>query len=207
MSDIKEIEINETVVFIKDVEFSNQKDSLLNITSLEQVRFDSFKCNKRRATFLGVRSIVKEFWPSSTIEYNNVGAPTLSDQPDLFISISHSQYLCAIAKNSKNPIGLDIEIHSGQATRLRSRFTHADEEAFLSGELEDTLLWSAKESLYKIAGVKKLIFKEQLRITAHDRTQQRLNGFVRFHDNRVQKYRIDYRIMGDIILTLATPEN
>lgn len=205
MSNIKEIKIAETLVFMRDVESISAQIKVSLLTQDELNRFESFKCQKRRATFVGVRSLIQHIWPGDQIIYNKIGAPTLLFHSSEFISISHSHYLCAIAKNSKNAIGLDIEFHSGQATRLRNRFVHEEEEQLITNALEDTLVWSAKEALYKIAGVKKLIFKEQLRLTSHDPSTNKMEAYVHFHDGIVKKYQIDYLIEGNLIITLAQP--
>lgn len=91
-----------------------------------------------------------------------------------FISISHCQgYAAAIAANLS--VGVDVERVSSRVQRIKDRFLSPQEQSLLGmGDAALMLAWSAKESVYKMYGAKKLLFKEHMQIEAVDFEQQTL---------------------------------
>jgi 4'-phosphopantetheinyl transferase len=83
-----------------------------------------------------------------------------------FISISHAhQYACVLLSKTQK-VGVDIEKIDERVNRVRTKFLRPDEYFF--GETESaiypTIIWSAKESLYKQYGLKELDFKAHLQV-------------------------------------------
>jgi phosphopantetheinyl transferase len=67
--------------------------------------------------------------------------------------------------SKETPVAVDMERVDERVVRVSRKFIRADEQY----EGEDiaqryTLIWSAKETLYKLHGTKELDFKEHLRI-------------------------------------------
>lgn len=91
-----------------------------------------------------------------------------------FISISHCQgYAAAIAANLS--VGVDVERVSSRVQRIKDRFLSPQEQTLMGmGDAALMLAWSAKESVYKMYGAKKLLFKEHMQIEAVDFEQQTL---------------------------------
>ncbi|MDO7876585.1 4'-phosphopantetheinyl transferase superfamily protein [Hymenobacter sp. ASUV-10] len=132
----------------------------------------------RQAHWLGVRALahalVEQLLPSS--ESNNLiiqndaeGRPWLTGTPQpLEISLSHSGEWAAAIISTSGRAGIDIEIVRDKARRLASMFLSDDEMAAAAALPEASatqrysLLWSAKETLYKLAARPGLIFAEQL---------------------------------------------
>ncbi len=97
-----------------------------------------------------VRKILKSQLPEHKILYNG-RAPYL-DPPDFQISITHSFPFAALAI-SKNKVGIDIEPFNSKIIRIRHKFLHDEEAGFIEPDKETaylTVIWSLKESLYKI---------------------------------------------------------
>lgn len=196
------LKINNTTLLYNTLLISELHTNNHLLTNQEVQKVDSFKCEKRKRTFIGVRELLNIHSPTETIYYNTIGAPYLKNRSS-HISVSHSQLTCAIAFNPKNEIGLDIEFHTGQATRVRKRFIHEDEEFLCTNEKSDTLLWSAKEALYKIAQTKKIIFKTQLRLLAQNKDEFYFDAQILFSDGNLKNYTVFYREIDDLIITLA----
>lgn len=132
----------------------------------------------RQAHWLGVRALAHalaaQLLSSSTtdrllIQNDAEGRPWLAGTPQpLEISLSHSGEWAAAIICSTGRTGIDIEIVRDKARRLAAMFL-SDEEMAAAAALPETsatqrysLLWSAKETLYKLAARPGLIFREQL---------------------------------------------
>jgi 4'-phosphopantetheinyl transferase len=117
-----------------------------------------------------------------------------------FISISHCDgYAAAIAAEAT--VGVDVERVHPRVQRIKNRFL-SDEELKLLGTSDASLMlaWSAKESVYKMHGEKKLLFKEQIRIEQHDPTTCVL--YVRLKlDGTQQLLRVRYQFVNECVLS------
>lgn len=97
-----------------------------------------------------VRKILKSVLPKHQILYNE-REPFLSPN-DYEISVTHSFPFAALAI-SKNKIGIDIEPFNPKIKRIQHKFLEENETHFIEKNKETaylTVIWSLKESLYKI---------------------------------------------------------
>ncbi|AZA73434.1 4'-phosphopantetheinyl transferase family protein [Chryseobacterium indoltheticum] len=105
---------------------------------------------KKLQEVLMVRKLLKSLKPNSKILYKE-REPFLSPK-DAEISITHSFPFAAIAI-SKNKIGIDIEKFNPKILRVIDKFTYENERGFIPFDTEVvfyTIIWSVKESMYKI---------------------------------------------------------
>lgn len=160
----KKVEIEHIETHVIEYQPYDMEPYLHQLDTEEHKRFDSFNSIKRKYEFLSTRILKNRLFPNETINYLPSGAPRIGDE--FFISISHTQNKSAIAISKDFEIGLDIEPTSNKAQRLYSKFLNEDEIALLNtaDELEMTKAWSCKESLYKLANRKGIIFKQDLLI-------------------------------------------
>ena len=139
-------EINESLDEVKD-HFKNQE-------------LHNFKSRKRQLEFLCTRLLLKEINPELKIEYNKFGAPELNNHN--YVSISHTNKLvCAIISNDKT--GIDVELISGKAFKIRNRFLSKKDNVELNNK-EVTLAWSAKECIFKWFQKGDINFKKDIEI-------------------------------------------
>ena len=117
------------------------------------------KSNKRQKEWVCSRLLLKQLASNSNILYNQYGAPTLSNGSA--VSISHSHEHCAILV-SKQTAAVDLEFISTKAHRLKDQFIAKEEEGLIKKSEIYTLIWCAKECLFKIHQQGNLIFKEDL---------------------------------------------
>ena len=99
------------------------------------------------------------------------GRPYLAGgDPDLAVSLSHSGAWVAAVLARSGRAGVDVELVRDKARRLAGRFLSPTEQAAVAAEYDPdthhTLLWSAKEALYKLAARRGLIFSNDLRLGA-----------------------------------------
>lgn len=133
------------------------------------------------------------------IHKDHFGKPHLVND-SRFISISHCQgYAAAIAAEA--PVGVDVEVVSSRVQRIKDRFLSAQEQALLGPTDEALMLaWSAKESVYKMHGEKKLLFKEQMVIEAQDLDAKQLHMRLILPATE-QLLRVRYQIINDCVLS------
>jgi len=149
----------------KITETSNDLFQLLDKIDID--RIDKFKNQTHQLQFLAKQILLKELDLLDKLTYLPSGKPVLNDGN--FISISHSRNLVAVATGSQE-IGIDLEFLNPKLSKIATRFVHIDDqtEAFFN-ELENLqMLWTAKESIYKLIGERGISFKEDILISDFD---------------------------------------
>ena len=108
------------------------------------------------------RVLLQNLFDANRIEIhkNENNKPTLYiDHEKYFISISHSYEYVGIMFSKTHEVGLDIERVDDRIHRVANKFLNENEQLFAESKLIKTLIWSAKESMYKWYGKKELDFK------------------------------------------------
>lgn len=118
----------------------------------------------RQKEFLATRWLLKQVEPDTYIRYNKRGKPYLNIEKE--ISISHSKNMVALAITSNHLCGIDVQEINDKAVRLRERFLNDEEKqlALPEDELKNSLLWAAKETLFKLMDCENVPFKSCLHI-------------------------------------------
>lgn len=108
-------------------------------------------------------------FPHEEIEIADTRKPFLPDEQFHF-SISHcGDYAAAIVSRTER-VGIDIEMITPRIDNIKHKFLHADElksvNGYAAGQQRNllTLLWSAKEAMFKWWGRGDVDFSEVLRI-------------------------------------------
>jgi len=107
-------------------------------------------------------------FPYEEILIADTRKPYLPDEQYHF-SISHcGDYAAAIVSSSER-VGIDIEMITERVVRIKQKFLHPDELAFVNNYPDDqqvrllTLLWSVKEAMFKWWGRGEVDFSDVLR--------------------------------------------
>lgn len=122
---------------------------------------------RRRAECAAVDALIAYAGLTGPVEHRNSGAPYLAAHPELHISVSHSRRLAALAV-SRHPVGIDVEEWRDNLPRVLPRVLSDTELAAWSDHPLEA--WTAKESLYKIAGIPGADFAADLHIDRHTNT-------------------------------------
>jgi 4'-phosphopantetheinyl transferase EntD len=108
-------------------------------------------------------------FPNEEIEIADTKKPFLPNEQYHF-SISHcGDYAAAIA-SSTHRVGVDVELLTPKLEKIKAKFLHADELRFVNTHLEAnhlnllSILWSAKEAMFKWYGEGGVDFREVMRI-------------------------------------------
>ena len=102
------------------------------------------------------RLLVSLLGHEATVEHNADGAPFLSGNPNLHISLSHCRTAVAVAACSNKKVGIDIESRRKVSPSLMERVcTPAELESVHRSDdpvMEFLRLWTRKEAVLKCRG-------------------------------------------------------
>ena len=135
----------------------------IKLTSEDLKRLKKRKKVINQKGFLAIRNLFlsADINPKNLL-YNSMGAPVLKFGKKL--SISHSKTVAGIAYGS-NPLGFDLEYYQKKILKIAPRFLNVEEDFAKKGVnvIEKiTLVWTAKEALYKVIQKKGINFSKQL---------------------------------------------
>ncbi|MGN1246271.1 MAG: 4'-phosphopantetheinyl transferase family protein [Muribaculaceae bacterium] len=115
------------------------------------------KSDKRRCEMLAERLLLSWCFMSRSVklEHNEHGAPQIAGYDDVYVSISHTRGLVLVALSKHEPMGIDVECITERVVKLRDKFVNDSETTGIShiDATDLTLVWTAKEAMYKLAGV------------------------------------------------------
>jgi len=156
------------------------KDIYLNNDSKKRV--DKMQSELHQRGFLSVRHLLKVAgYSDKDLYYNSHGKPFLKDGKH--ISISHSYYFSTIALSSED-IGIDIEMVRPKITSIQHKFVNTDYDSLSDEELvkQLTVIWGAKEAMYKIYPFGGLSFREHIAINPFLFKDELSSGRIIFKD-------------------------
>lgn len=123
----------------------------VNLTENCDRRVREMKSVLHKKGFVSIRHLMAlEGYKDHDLYYDDNGKPHLTDQN--YISITHSFNFSAIVISDVE-VGIDIEKHRSKILRIAHKFTPVEEYRTIANEdaliRKLTLVWCAKESLYK----------------------------------------------------------
>lgn len=124
---------------------------------------------KRQKEILMTRRILYQILPDYQLFYRENGEPYVVPE-NRYISISHSEGWGAVAVSCQK-IGIDLEKNQEKILKLKHRFLHNTEYAWVENERESDYLWAIwtiKEALYKIHPAKYYSFRERYEVARFD---------------------------------------
>ncbi|MBM3165713.1 MAG: 4'-phosphopantetheinyl transferase superfamily protein [Bacteroidetes bacterium] len=117
---------------------------------------------RRKLEYMAIRRIKNHYFPQQRILYLPNGKPILEGS-SLTLGISHSQNHALFAY-SEVLFGCDIEEKNERLFTIKDRFVHPFELSNFSlfSNLDQLcILWSCKEAIYKLIGMRGINWKEQ----------------------------------------------
>ena len=137
------------------------------------------------------------------IKYDDKGKPYLAED-NRHISISHSHDKLAIIVNEHELTGIDIELIRDKILKIKHKFL-SDSELKDAGDNVEKLLiyWAAKETLYKIYGLKEVDFIEHLFVKPF--TKHNLGTIIGTITlpNFNETFHLNYQLLDDYVLVYA----
>jgi len=176
----------------------------LKLAKADEIRFQKRKILSHQKEFLASRRLLLEAGIPPHILYHDPNdIPRLESGQQL--SISHTKNLAGIALGIK-PLGIDIEVFRPKIRRIATRFLHTEESFALKDDhvIEKlTLIWTAKEALYKALNQKGIIFSEQLLLTPFQWGDKKGSAKV-FFKGKSLDFSLNFIVGKSYCSTLAT---
>ena len=155
----------------------------IELTEQSKKRVDAMKSILHQQGFMSIRQLLKQAgYVDTDVFYDEFGKPHLKDKN--YLSISHSFTFTAIIISEKKPVGIDVEKQRDKIVKIAHKFTPIEEyntianhEALVS---KLTIVWGAKESLYKIYGKKKLQFLHHIYIEDFSFIDTKTTGVIKY---------------------------
>ncbi|NNC62642.1 MAG: 4'-phosphopantetheinyl transferase superfamily protein [Eudoraea sp.] len=144
-------------------------------------RYQGMKSELHRRGFLSIRHLMaEEGYTDQELYYDDLGKPHLKDGS--FISITHSYQFTGIIISNNIPVGIDIEKQREKILKIAHKFTPIEEY----GSFTDphslmrklTVVWGAKESLYKINSTIGLSFLKNIDIDDFEMDSGKTTGLI-----------------------------
>jgi len=165
------INLSGVIIDLMVIEPESLPKYLKTLTYNEIKRYDSIKHSNKKLEFAASRFLKHQLYGNAEINYLEHGSPYIRlDSTPTLLSISHSHHLTAISVSKSFPIAVDLELISEKSVKLASKFCSEEESRIfdLHSAEDMTLLWSFKETLYKLSDRNGLIFKRDLTIFKQD---------------------------------------
>jgi phosphopantetheinyl transferase len=181
----KTITVNKTtkVLIWKIEESFNELNKNVLLANKSQIRLDGMKSELHQRGFLSVRHLLKEAgYYDTDLVYDEFGKPHLKDGKH--ISITHSFTFSGIIVSNDKTVGIDIEKQRDKILKIAHKFTPVEEYKTIANHdaliSKLTIVWGAKESLYKIYGKKKLLFLHHIYIEDFKFSDKKTIGEIRY---------------------------
>ncbi len=154
------IEIDNTLVYRQNIP-SDITQLYASATTSELKQIDGIKSQRRKAEILLTLKMLRSvFGDDVKLSHNEDGAPYVNR--DCNISISHCADEVVIAVDETCRIGVDVELWREQLPRVMPRVMSEPERAFYHSARQMLQAWTAKEAIYKAAGVAGLEFASEI---------------------------------------------
>lgn len=199
-------------VTIATWDITESVDELLEILELDPDTIEQishFTSEKRKLEYLAVRCALLDLVGHRVnIKYLPGGMPYLADH-SMQIGISHTGHYATVITHPITPVSIDIERIGDKVQRVKHRFLHPDELANVdlrSERIHLTILWAAKEALYKIMGVEVVDFVNDLRIEPF---QPYMSGTITAQESVTDvraTYTLHYKVYPEYVTVWTTKE-
>jgi 4'-phosphopantetheinyl transferase len=159
-----------------------------------QIRLDGMKSEMHQRGFLSVRKLLQEAgYADLDLYYDEFGKPHLTD--DKYISITHSHHFSAIIISDET-VGIDIELQREKIIKIADKFVAEEFDYLDLNNIEEyikklTVIWGAKEAIFKIRNEKGISFKDHIKVNVFELEDSKTNALLHF-DGLIKDFRIVY---------------
>jgi phosphopantetheinyl transferase (holo-ACP synthase) len=175
----------------------------LDLSDREQAGYDLLKTDLRMRQWLSYRNMICQILesPKAPVHNDANGKPIIQGHP-FHVSISHTDDYSAVILSDRYEVGIDIEKLRPRILKVKEKFLSDNElEMTRAGGLEKpTILWCAKEALYKLYGRRNLDFRKHISLDNFDLEQHDTFGGTIQVGDTIQRYRLNWERLGELIL-------
>lgn len=185
------VDPNTKVLIWKIEESYETLNAGIELTDHCRNRVDGMKSDIHRRGFMSVRHLMAEAgYVDHDLFYDDKGKPHLTN--GTHISITHSFTFSAIIL-SDIEVGIDIEMQRPKILRIAHKFTPIQEYRTLANDdavmRKLTMVWGAKESLYKSFAEKGVSFLQHIYVEDFRLEEDETEAEVSF-EGKFSKYRV-----------------
>jgi 4'-phosphopantetheinyl transferase len=183
-------------------------DQLLEEVTLNEkskVRLNAMKSVSHQRGFVSVRKLLQEKnYSDFDLYYDEFGKPHLTD--GRHISISHSHDFSSIILSDTN-CGIDLEMQREKITTIAYKFSE-NEFGFLNTSDRNsfirqlTVIWGAKEAIFKIRNEPGISFNDHIQVDTFDLTTKKTKAILNFGTIRMN-YEIFFEEIENYTLVFA----
>jgi phosphopantetheinyl transferase len=163
------------------------------------------KSEMHQRAFLSVRKLLQiAGFTDFDLHYDVFGKPHLNG--DKHISITHSHEFSAIIISNET-VGIDIELQRKKIIRIADKFCNSEFQ-FLEPNNEEeyiqklTVIWGAKEAIFKIRNEKGISFKNHIFVNQFSLNATQNNARLYFN-NLIMDFNIHFEEIENFILVYA----
>ncbi|MFD1315267.1 4'-phosphopantetheinyl transferase superfamily protein [Namhaeicola litoreus] len=169
-------------------------------------RMQNMRSQVHQMGFLSVRHLLKVAgYNDFDLYYNEHGKPFLQDGK--YISITHSHNFSGIVV-SDHEVGIDIEKNRPKIVNIQDKFVNTEVDSLSDEDLvkQLTVVWGAKEAMYKMYPFGGMSFKQHIAIDPFLFAEKRSKGRVEFGEWK-RRFMIYFDFfVEDFTLVYAIPE-
>jgi len=150
-----------------------------------QQRLNGMKSQMHQRAFLSVRMLIQEMgFTDHEMHYDEFGKPYFNCHNH--ISITHSHDFAAIIISDET-VGIDMELQREKILRIADKFVDTETSYLNTQNKEDyikelTVIWGAKEAIFKIRNEKGISFKDHIRVNAFSLDENLTEASLHFND-------------------------
>lgn len=179
---------------------------ILEVNDIDLSYLENIGHEKKKKEFLASRIVIKQLLtfyekPYKGVIKDDILKPYLVGSK-YHVSLSHSHEYAAAVIHPENKTAIDIELVSQKLQNIAHKFLNPEEAAFCQDDLSKiTLLWCAKETLYKVFHGRGLIFKDNLFVTSFPIEDEGIMETEIRLGSQTWKYKMPYMIVNGYGLT------
>lgn len=176
------------------------------LTSESTERINAMKSLVHKKGYLAVRHLLKEFgYSDEDLTYKNSGKPLLPNGKH--ITISHSHNFAAILISDRC-MGVDIEKQKEKILHIANKFTPIHEYRTLANDdaiiRKLTLVWAAKEAIYKCYSTKGVSFLNHIDVHDFDLEDTQTLATLQYNEQK-QVYDVFFMEFEDFACAYVSP--
>jgi len=172
------------------------------------IRLAGMKSQLHQRAFLSVRKLFQlAGYSDFDLYYDQFGKPNLTDGK--YISITHSHDFSAII-TSNETVGIDIELQRDKIIKIADKFCDTEFQFLNPDNKEEfirklTVIWGAKEAIFKIRNEKGISFKDHIKVSLFDLNNEEAIAELHFN-NLVKDFNIYFEEIEGFTLVYAFQE-
>ncbi len=166
------------------------------------------KSEMHQRAFLSVRKLLQEInHTDADLFYDEFGKPHLKSikKPTEFseISITHSHQFSAIIISNKK-VGIDIELQREKIIKIANKFSieHIDKKVKQNYIKKLTVIWGAKEAIFKIKNEKGISFKDHIQVQPFEIEDNKTTAILNLN-SKLENFKIHFQEFENYTLVYA----